>query len=1036
MVTGLNSAAYLDALSYIHCEQKEFWRRDRKYSQKKLLNDIRPNKDKTWQEPSPATITRALQGIGNGSWLTKRLENPEVRKRVEKSLGVDNILSFSEEQIDRAIRNKRRSNGKTSQKELISDSSNSNDLAQENGFQGLQIVTHGQHNPVAPVERAERGALRALAQELLNSPNPIVHWAAEPWSGASVIAYSLAHHKEIKAQTSQLVMIRSWSTNRPYERELWDLARNLGITPSRIELPSHLAEIIYERKLLVVVCDACFIPNKEYAENNLMRRFLKAVVERGSKHEFARVLTIGRSEAMASITKRVPEPGRALSFSHDLNQQMQLQPGDRFEMYRSHFTRYRTLRGMTNTELGGSRLKRGYWHYEATQDKVVMPGNVRLRAYFASNSENFGYFDSTAGFEALCGADTSLPIDIRLIQMDITSYLRLKSVGSNVPEIRSLRLVSTSKHWLTKSAFNELRLRKGLETRSGSKCDVAPAELTFGAFQARIDDPYCPLNSAVRRGEPDLKGRTDDEEVYTIGLGVRAIVQDEWRQNARDERALAHWRVSRLLYDLRHDKEMLRREFPYRRHYGRSRIYFLGNTLTHLMRTIENVPMPDTPCTQPSADDGFPDPPREALGGCDPRQILEFCYLTLYQRGLNGNLHLNKQNGRPSRALAKRHGAFEYAAEMLQLMSHNRQIGTPHPALPKHLHNDFIRECGFALLDVGELKKAQFCFESILSQENVPLHVSIDERLNLALVLTERMQLKRAENEIRTSKALIENASVDQLTLKQAEACQRRVCSRQAQICYLKKDYKGALRKIRNIEQKEALRGLTVSDSALLHLKVATLSQWPEYRDDALAEATIAAMRNSTDGHQHEAIGFRVAVAHSFRRSGRPDLGERFLDDIMSDLLKNGSSERTLLSTSMEAGRTLIALGEPVKLLRGYASYIRPCVGRAHEKGFRRYALNGSKHAIAVLKQLKEMIHNNRDEEWSELVDNAVKEESRYVQRDRPKSDHFFEVDPLFGYFLDESSEVISSLSSSEGIAKELEYMENIFKENTYAISF
>lgn len=1013
--TGIS---YTSALQHLYTHHQDYWRRDRKYSQKAFLNDIRSS-DSDWKDPSPASVTRALTGVASPLWLKSRLQNQKVREKIEGRLGIKGAIScrsyvFIDDQVELA---------KNRAHELSRGNKERRASAFAHTFESLRIVTPGGHNPVAPVERGERGALRTLAREILHPQNPIVHWAAEPWSGASIIAYSLAFHSDIVSNFSRLVILHSHSTTEPFERELSELAERLGIDASRLERPDRIAEVLYSQNILLVVCGACYIPFKEYADKNLMRRLLKEVMERHSRGEPARVLTIGRSDALDAIAKRMPAPGHLFSLSHELNESMKLKPGDRFFIFRKQWTRYRNIRECNQIELGGSRLKRAYWHYEATQNKTVFPANVRLRAYFASNSVNYSYFDPTAGFWQLCGDDKEPPIDIQLIYEEISGYLRLKFDGTNIPDIRSLRLCSTAKHWLSEAALEDLRQRRGSEAKVAAKCDIAPAELSLNAFNSRADDPNCPLMSFTRQSPKDVPDADEPEQVYSVGLGVRAIVQDQWREHAQDERALAHWRVARRLFLNQDDKDLLRREFPYKKHYGRSRIYFLGNTLTHLIRSIEEVAFDDEAYVAPKSTDGFPDPPKKGRGGCDPRQVLEFCYSTLFQRELNGNRIRDRRSGGVSRSLSKRHGTFEYAAELLQLMSCNYQIGIPHPALPEKMRNEFVRECGFALLDIGELGKAQTCFESVLKQEDVPKEIEVDERLNLALVLSERMHLDRAEREVNTASALIDAATENQISPKVAKASSRRILARRAHLSYLREDYAETLRLIEAIEKIEADRGLTLSESDLLHLKVASLARSREKHTEALCIAMVAGFRSGTDGLQHEAMGFRVAAAHALRKIGEPNLSEKVLDDLMTDLLKYGSSERTLLSTCLEAGRVMIDQG---RVFRAYASYLRPCVHRAYERGFARYARSGAAYATIALNQIEALFDISTEEEWAQKIKDATDEEKKFVKQDRPRSDGFFEVDPLFGYFLSESSEVIHLLRNIDNVIIERRKIEAI----------
>lgn len=160
-------------------------------------------------------------------------------------------------------------------------------------------------------------------------------------------------------------------------------------------------------------------------------------------------------------------------------------------------------------------------------------------------------------------------------------------------------------------------------------------------------------------------------------------------------------------------------------------MYFVVETIRHLMRSCEKAKHEPDLAYEPTID-RWPAVPKAGLNGTDPGEIVNYCYGTLYRRELNG-----KKNGRNTRALAKKYGAYQLAAELLELMSRGQHLGTVHDALQKSKHNEFVRECGFALLDLGELERANACFNSIETtiDENSPMDEVINALLDKSMVI-------------------------------------------------------------------------------------------------------------------------------------------------------------------------------------------------------------------------------------------------------------------------------------------------------------
>lgn len=728
--------APLDILRYIKKFHYEFWKKSdlsAKTLNRALGLDL--------SDKDVSDVLTKTKDSHKTHLVVRALLDPRKAATLEALLGLNGILTLRDiSSVDEAIRSRQQS-----------------DRGEREGHGAVRIWPDGAEDHYDP-KGNEIEAEVALTDAIHAHGVPLVHWHAEPWSGASLVAQGLLRNGPRGRRFARMAMLHAASTNRPFEAELRTLAARLGVSTANGLLPAELVQALHERNMILVLCNSCYIPEELRPDKpkSLVRQVIRQAILQGSKDEPARLMTIGRSAEMRSLCARLTE-GRSESVSAHLNATLRVDPGARNALFQYHIHRYLEWRGAASDAIGGSRLKRAHWHYEAISERAgrdVWPGAIRLRAWFASNLDNFAFFDPTAGFQRLGGPDTPPP-DMVLLRNDIMGFLRrLSNTGGQGEgpsrELKALRYCSTAKHWLTEDALHRLNAPKPKNSeevpvvRSLKKEQMIEISAEEGRYPSADDANFSGILRINRNRGLDgagIEGKPGDDFVFVTSLGIRALAQDEWRHSAPDERALSHWRIAERLWSNQNDKDLLRAEFPYEPHYGRKRIYFLGETLRHLVRSCETVSPPDPQgslAAPPAAVPPFPDMPTVERKGCDPRQVIDFCFDRLFLKELNGTDLRRARIGK--RNLSKRHGAFEYAAELLQLLSRDQKLGSPHLALSAHLRPAFIRECGYALLDLGELKRAQSCFQRLLPGDGESPTDRMKKRIDQALAVLEGLR--------------------------------------------------------------------------------------------------------------------------------------------------------------------------------------------------------------------------------------------------------------------------------------------------------
>jgi hypothetical protein len=184
-----------------------------------------------------------------------------------------------------------------------------------------------------------------------------------------------------------------------------------------------------------------------------------------------------------------------------------------------------------------------------------------------------------------------------------------------------------------------------------------------------------------------------------------------------------------------------------------------------------------------------------------------------------------------------------------------------------------------------------------------------------------------------------------------------------------------------------------------------------------------------SEGLHHQAMGFRIALARCFRRMGMLTSAETILDAVHNDLLRYGCSERTFLTFLNEAGRVLIGRGDPI---RAYATYLRPCIGRAKARGFRRDAEQAASAAREALKEIRDACEKHECGQgpsgtgWADVLATAkaghrkLLADSEKIYEGRPLG-----RDPLYAYAIADAEKIIDGLASCLDVDRHIAEIEN-----------
>jgi hypothetical protein len=787
-----------------------------------------------------------------------------------------------------------------------------------------------------------------------------------------------------------------------FEAECRALVKKFNEEWASITRPSDLVEVLARKEALLIFLNAGFIQDIS-----------------SGPHNFAfHVIRCAQSQKRCSVPvlflvgdAKVVDGKHGASASPHIVKNLATPKAQRFALFIDQIQYFHELRGNEGgVDFAGFRVKRARWLLEGVENEQVWPIDIRMLALFASNLDNHAYFDPTGGFENLLGRiDSDLPAEIILFRGEVSLYIQTLCASTRQSDLVVLRWLSTAVYWVTASALDHLRNGRGSQGIESAKIDADSLEKRLEALDT------------VMRSDETVGGEGNPETIYTVPLGVRAIVQDHWREQAPLARSLAHHRIAKRLFKIQNEKNLLTREFPFEPHWGRSRHYFVAESLRHLIRACESTSgLPHSSLI--AAEDNqafiarqFPDEPGPESSGRYVTVVVRFCYDVLYQKELNGN-HSPKQRGR---ALSKRHGAYHLSIELLQLMSGGSAFPEPHSSFSDPQRLTYYNEVGFAELDLGRLRNAEACFFRARDDALDTNTVSdfLRAQLNLAIVWTtvgDAGKIRDARNLVNHVAQQLTTAELEtDHSLKSAlDGLRKQIKTRTAELDYLSGNSDCALRQYREINPRSIRR------ETAYHMILALLDGEDNQN---LHEAKSLCIQNvftcTSRGDQHEALIFRILLARTMRKLKILSASEQGLDLVFSDIIRHGCSARVHFEFLLEAGKNLLAQDRSA---RAYAAYILPCYERSCSFGFERVSRYALDLGLRALDHIETTLDDSLDQEDTASIMRVQLDGSSGFQELKPSQlANARPADPLASFDQVEVEAWANVFCSSKGVAAE-----------------
>jgi hypothetical protein len=870
----------------------------------------------------------------------------------------------------------------------------------------------GRHRGLS-LHKIEQDAVQMLTDTLFQRTvrSKIVSWKYNQPVGASLYAYAVAGTELPARGTGKCYLIRPYPTltvdylaghsnfapDDAYDAGLRDLAKELGINPEHIDAPDLMHQALEKSKSVLFVLTAELVEAVHRRGPNRLHHLLQAVRRSGPRESGAPPVICFVGSATTGLDTRYGARQIAevddwlVSAAEKRGETPEIVAKTRLDFFLKEWRRFCSERGHVVEDATGPRIAWARWFYSQRNQDWIWPSRIRQRAFMASNYHLHCYFDPTAGWNQLAGMPVSnLPIDIRL---DLDETIALLLCVQRDTERRALNWIATSIYWLTEAAAKDLQY----------------------AFQRNKNlDNF--KNIASKAIVASQKG-SDGSPIYRASLALKAVAQDRWRATDPQDRRKAHRVIARRLFEEQHEDEFLKAEFPLDANWGRHRLVILCETIRHLMRSVEGIASDGEVAEVPFPNkQQFPKPPDSRSGiGDYARAAVNFCFGTIFWLEINGN---KKTESHHQRKLARRHGAYGLAAELIQLMSQDGKIGEPHWALHSEHVPRYLREAALAMLDMGQFALARDVLTKLLARtgEQSDALTRIGYQLDLVVVLAAKDQLTDAECILNDATSCFEQlprkenlkAHPDDGYGEEEDELGIRLDARRAHLLYLNGHIDEALAVYQRIEKNFGESAIT---REIAHPYIAALGakgKLAQARDLAIKKRAIC-YRNA---FHNEELGFRIAEAHAKRKLDSVDEAELLMDMIYEDILMNGCSERTYLAFLLEAGRLLITKG---RYVRAYAGYLFLCYERARSLDNFRTARIALGHVIRCLENIPTEVAVPDNEQFATKVRKLAAPPGYLKVRLRGRHDPRYNFDWL------EPDRVIDSLESISSIKEHLD---------------
>jgi hypothetical protein len=495
----------------------------------------------------------------------------------------------------------------------------------------------------------------------------------------------------------------------------------------------------------------------------------------------------------------------------------------------------------------------------------------------------------------------------------------------------AVRLVSTTRHWLTEDMFNTLK-----------SCPSLKVTCTWDDIK---DLAHSGLYSLATY---DLSSGNEDTSRVRTSLPVKSAVQDEWRRNDPESYAAVHSTLAAiLLHWAGEDDETVQKrhknEYAYSAPLEGAGGVFALEAIRYAKRAAEV------------------DANRESTS----RDTIAKGYAIVDR--VKPLTSVDSSQGRY--ALSRKTGSYETVLELLHMLSDGNEANVPSLLLPVQLRRTYHQEVGIARFGSMDLRGAWDAFLRGVQDPHADLQVIIKCLLHAASVATVAHSFQAAEDCIQIAGELNNRSGPD-------SDMSVRLAVRHGNLQREKGMILASVQTMQLALSPENLIPIT-GDRALAYVDT-LIDAVDAGHSEFLEDISIICNANTRNLHYeglfYEAARFEVRKARALCRLGLPHAAESLLDTVGVNFLRVHGSPRLHLEWCLACGEALVHQDHHEW---AYAGYLESGFQLAQHSGHHFYMRHFARAMTLSLRKMKPRLERQKGEN---LSDQARRIE-RYLKR-------------------------------------------------------
>lgn len=548
---------------------------------------------------------------------------------------------------------------------------------------------------------------------------------------------------------------------------------------------------------------------------------------------------------------------------------------------------HRSVRGKQAP--GRTRLRRQV-HRLDRSGRVITRSALFYRAAALVDPRGLPEGDPTLNLIPLARGARLAFAELGVLHTDVMSLAR-----GMAPRARAaLRMVSTSRHWLTKSMMDDLIRELG-----------GHAPCSWEDIKDLVNDGTYGLATFV-----ELDGHIQADRVRA-SMPVKSAVQDEWRRTDPLRYALVHNALGRVLLrisetrDVRASRERHQLEYSYEAPPEGPRNVFALEAIRYAKRAAEAHSEFHIQC----------------------KHTIRSAHLLLDTKAHGAFITSASEN----HALSRVYGRYETVLELMHMLSEGNEAHTPSPMLPEQARPSYHETVGLARFGCLELDLAWEAFMRGAQDPEASPDSQVQCLLHGASVATAAHSFSAAGACLTAARMLADTTTC-------AETARTRAAVRMGNFVRERGDPVHAIRIMQvaiNHEDPTPVDG----DRALAYVDTLIDAVDTDPRNRIfLEDITLICNANSKklarDQYAYEAARFDVRKARNLCRLGLAHAAENLLDGIGLNFLRTNGSPRLHLEWCLAGGEALIGQGD---FEWAYVGYLEAGLHLAELSGHRYY---------------------------------------------------------------------------------------------------